>query len=230
MQLASLDVFFLCSFCINTVWLVLERVVWVSLHWALSVDCRFVQNDLPQEHGHFSSNCRRKREKLLGHSNNACSCSLAKILLIISGSFQSDLLFHCFKNLWYALMAKSNGCCKWLHYVILCFSIPCSWRISCPVFSSHCWCVSSVYKRQIWTWTSVEKVRNYWKMFSGVLYRGFLVSLNFTSVLSLGRVMQTFVTQQWKCQSKDKLISPHSKKQTDKKVKSPLHIFSTLRR
>uniref|UniRef100_A0A8C2E0E4 Poly [ADP-ribose] polymerase n=1 Tax=Cyprinus carpio TaxID=7962 RepID=A0A8C2E0E4_CYPCA len=41
--------------------------------------------------------------------------------------------------------------------------------------------------------------------------------------------MQTFVTQQWKCQSKDK-ISPHSKKQTDKKVKSPLHIFSTLRR
>uniref|UniRef100_A0A8C2DZT9 Poly [ADP-ribose] polymerase n=1 Tax=Cyprinus carpio TaxID=7962 RepID=A0A8C2DZT9_CYPCA len=45
----------------------------------------------------------------------------------------------------------------------------------------------------------------------------------------LKKVMQTFVTQQWKCQSKDK-ISPHSKKQTDKKVKSPLHIFSTLRR
>uniref|UniRef100_A0A671LQ01 Poly [ADP-ribose] polymerase n=1 Tax=Sinocyclocheilus anshuiensis TaxID=1608454 RepID=A0A671LQ01_9TELE len=45
----------------------------------------------------------------------------------------------------------------------------------------------------------------------------------------LKKIMQTFVTQQWKCQSKDKL-SPHSKKQTDKKVKSPLHIFSTLRR
>uniref|UniRef100_A0A673K579 Poly [ADP-ribose] polymerase n=1 Tax=Sinocyclocheilus rhinocerous TaxID=307959 RepID=A0A673K579_9TELE len=46
----------------------------------------------------------------------------------------------------------------------------------------------------------------------------------------LKKVMQTFVTQQWKCQSKDKLISPHSKKQNEKKVKSPLHIFSTLRR
>ncbi|ROL51442.1 Poly [ADP-ribose] polymerase 8 [Anabarilius grahami] len=45
----------------------------------------------------------------------------------------------------------------------------------------------------------------------------------------LKKIMQTFVTQQWKCQSKDKLISPHSKKQTEKKVKSPLHIFSTLR-
>uniref|UniRef100_A0A8C1ZDR0 Poly [ADP-ribose] polymerase n=1 Tax=Cyprinus carpio TaxID=7962 RepID=A0A8C1ZDR0_CYPCA len=46
----------------------------------------------------------------------------------------------------------------------------------------------------------------------------------------LKKVMQTFVTQQWKCQSKDKLISPHSKKQNERKVKSPLHIFSTLRR
>ncbi|TSN86054.1 PDZ domain-containing protein 2 [Bagarius yarrelli] len=43
------------------------------------------------------------------------------------------------------------------------------------------------------------------------------------------RIMQTFVTQQWKHHTKDKLNCPHSKKQTDKKVKSPLHIFSTLR-
>ena len=42
--------------------------------------------------------------------------------------------------------------------------------------------------------------------------------------------MQTFVTQQWKHQGKEKLNCPHSKKQNDKKVKSPLHIFSTLRR
>uniref|UniRef100_A0A8B9JYU7 Poly [ADP-ribose] polymerase n=1 Tax=Astyanax mexicanus TaxID=7994 RepID=A0A8B9JYU7_ASTMX len=42
--------------------------------------------------------------------------------------------------------------------------------------------------------------------------------------------MQTFVTQQWKHHTKDKINCPHSKKQTDKKVKSPLHIFSTLRR
>ncbi|MCJ8746986.1 hypothetical protein PDJAM_G00148150 [Pangasius djambal] len=46
----------------------------------------------------------------------------------------------------------------------------------------------------------------------------------------LKKIMQTFVTQQWKHQTKDKLNCPHSKKQTDKKVKSPLHIFSTLRR
>ncbi|MBN3301133.1 PARP8 polymerase, partial [Amia calva] len=46
----------------------------------------------------------------------------------------------------------------------------------------------------------------------------------------LKKIMQTFVTQQWKHQSKEKLNCPHSKKQTDKKVKSPLHIFSTLRR
>ncbi|KAJ3603954.1 hypothetical protein NHX12_028695 [Muraenolepis orangiensis] len=44
----------------------------------------------------------------------------------------------------------------------------------------------------------------------------------------LKKIMQTFVTQQWK--SKDKLNCPHSKKLNDKKVKSPLHIFSTLRR
>uniref|UniRef100_A0AAY4BNM6 Poly [ADP-ribose] polymerase n=1 Tax=Denticeps clupeoides TaxID=299321 RepID=A0AAY4BNM6_9TELE len=42
--------------------------------------------------------------------------------------------------------------------------------------------------------------------------------------------MQTFVTQQWKQQSKEKQGCPHSKKLSDKKVKSPLHIFSTLRR
>ncbi|KAG7318285.1 hypothetical protein KOW79_018040 [Hemibagrus wyckioides] len=46
----------------------------------------------------------------------------------------------------------------------------------------------------------------------------------------LKKIMQTFVTQQWKHHTKDKLNCPHSKKQTDKKVKSPLHIFSTLRR
>ncbi|XP_023679063.1 protein mono-ADP-ribosyltransferase PARP8 [Paramormyrops kingsleyae] len=46
----------------------------------------------------------------------------------------------------------------------------------------------------------------------------------------LKKIMQTFVTQQWKSHSKDKLNCPHSKKQSDKKVKSPLHIFSTLRR
>ncbi|XP_071393565.1 protein mono-ADP-ribosyltransferase PARP8 isoform X2 [Centroberyx affinis] len=46
----------------------------------------------------------------------------------------------------------------------------------------------------------------------------------------LKKIMQTFVTQQWKHQSKEKLNCLHSKKQNDKKVKSPLHIFSTLRR
>uniref|UniRef100_A0A4W4HJ56 Poly [ADP-ribose] polymerase n=1 Tax=Electrophorus electricus TaxID=8005 RepID=A0A4W4HJ56_ELEEL len=46
----------------------------------------------------------------------------------------------------------------------------------------------------------------------------------------LKKIMQTFVTQQWKQHTKDKLNRPHSKKLTDKKVKSPLHIFSTLRR
>uniref|UniRef100_A0A8C9KW12 Poly [ADP-ribose] polymerase n=1 Tax=Panthera tigris altaica TaxID=74533 RepID=A0A8C9KW12_PANTA len=41
--------------------------------------------------------------------------------------------------------------------------------------------------------------------------------------------MQTFVTQQWK-QSKEKSNCLHSKKLSDKKVKSPLHLFTTLRR
>ncbi|XP_018419956.1 PREDICTED: poly [ADP-ribose] polymerase 8 isoform X1 [Nanorana parkeri] len=44
----------------------------------------------------------------------------------------------------------------------------------------------------------------------------------------LKKIMQTFVMQQWK-QSKEKLICSH-KKMSEKKVKSPLHIFSTLRR
>ncbi|KAM8961683.1 protein mono-ADP-ribosyltransferase PARP8 isoform 2-T2 [Pelodytes ibericus] len=44
----------------------------------------------------------------------------------------------------------------------------------------------------------------------------------------LKKIMQTFVTQQWK-QSKEKTNCSH-KKVSDKKVKSPLHIFSTLRR
>uniref|UniRef100_A0AAR2LTE2 Poly [ADP-ribose] polymerase n=1 Tax=Pygocentrus nattereri TaxID=42514 RepID=A0AAR2LTE2_PYGNA len=44
----------------------------------------------------------------------------------------------------------------------------------------------------------------------------------------LKKIMQTFVTQQWKHHTKDKINCPHSKKQTDKKAKSPLHIFSTL--
>ncbi|KAK1213491.1 PARP8 ribosyltransferase, partial [Pygoscelis papua] len=43
------------------------------------------------------------------------------------------------------------------------------------------------------------------------------------------RIMQTFVTQQWK-NSKEKSNCTHNKKVSDKKVKSPLHIFSTLRR
>uniref|UniRef100_A0A673W9M1 Poly [ADP-ribose] polymerase n=1 Tax=Salmo trutta TaxID=8032 RepID=A0A673W9M1_SALTR len=42
------------------------------------------------------------------------------------------------------------------------------------------------------------------------------------------KIMQTFVTQQWKHQSKEKLNCPHNKNKSDKKVKSPLHIFSTL--
>uniref|UniRef100_A0A3P8Z5U3 Poly [ADP-ribose] polymerase n=1 Tax=Esox lucius TaxID=8010 RepID=A0A3P8Z5U3_ESOLU len=46
----------------------------------------------------------------------------------------------------------------------------------------------------------------------------------------LKKIMQTFVTQQWKHQSKEKLNCPHTKNKNDKKVKSPLHIFSTLRR
>uniref|UniRef100_A0A4W5KYF5 Poly (ADP-ribose) polymerase family, member 8 n=1 Tax=Hucho hucho TaxID=62062 RepID=A0A4W5KYF5_9TELE len=44
------------------------------------------------------------------------------------------------------------------------------------------------------------------------------------------KIMQTFVTQQWKHQSKENLNCPHNKNKGDKKVKSPLHIFSTLRR
>ncbi|XP_074850397.1 protein mono-ADP-ribosyltransferase PARP8 isoform X2 [Carettochelys insculpta] len=44
----------------------------------------------------------------------------------------------------------------------------------------------------------------------------------------LKKIMQTFVTQQWK-NSKEKSNYTH-KKVSDKKVKSPLHIFSTLRR
>nr|XP_048705313.1 protein mono-ADP-ribosyltransferase PARP8 isoform X3 [Caretta caretta] len=43
------------------------------------------------------------------------------------------------------------------------------------------------------------------------------------------RIMQTFVTQQWK-NSKEKSNCTHNKKVSEKKVKSPLHIFSTLRR
>ncbi|XP_006902210.1 PREDICTED: poly [ADP-ribose] polymerase 8-like isoform X3 [Elephantulus edwardii] len=45
----------------------------------------------------------------------------------------------------------------------------------------------------------------------------------------LKKIMQTFVTQQWK-QSKEKSSCLHSKKLSEKKVKSPLHLFSTLRR
>ncbi|XP_027564591.1 poly [ADP-ribose] polymerase 8-like isoform X2 [Neopelma chrysocephalum] len=45
----------------------------------------------------------------------------------------------------------------------------------------------------------------------------------------LKKIMQTFVTQQWK-NSKEKSNCTHNKKESDKKVKSPLHIFSTLRR
>ncbi|NWI28465.1 PARP8 polymerase, partial [Sula dactylatra] len=43
----------------------------------------------------------------------------------------------------------------------------------------------------------------------------------------LKKIMQTFVTQQWK-KSKEKSNCMHNKKVSDKKVKSPLHIFSTL--
>ncbi|MEJ1275710.1 hypothetical protein NN561_006607 [Cricetulus griseus] len=46
---------------------------------------------------------------------------------------------------------------------------------------------------------------------------------------SIPRIMQTFVTQQWK-QSKEKSSCLHGKKLSEKKVKSPLHLFSTLRR
>uniref|UniRef100_A0A673T0G8 Poly [ADP-ribose] polymerase n=1 Tax=Suricata suricatta TaxID=37032 RepID=A0A673T0G8_SURSU len=45
----------------------------------------------------------------------------------------------------------------------------------------------------------------------------------------LKKIMQTFVTQQWK-QSKEKSNCLHSKKLSEKKVKSPLHLFTTLRR
>ncbi|XP_030323102.1 protein mono-ADP-ribosyltransferase PARP8 isoform X2 [Calypte anna] len=45
----------------------------------------------------------------------------------------------------------------------------------------------------------------------------------------LKKIMQTFVTQQWK-NCKEKSNCTHNKKVSDKKVKSPLHIFSTLRR
>ncbi|XP_025051914.1 poly [ADP-ribose] polymerase 8 isoform X5 [Alligator sinensis] len=45
----------------------------------------------------------------------------------------------------------------------------------------------------------------------------------------LKKIMQTFVTQQWK-NSKEKSNCTHNKKLSEKKVKSPLHIFSTLRR
>ncbi|KAG7268999.1 hypothetical protein CRUP_033491, partial [Coryphaenoides rupestris] len=55
---------------------------------------------------------------------------------------------------------------------------------------------------------------------------GFTCSLD--TVPKWNRIMQTFVTQQWK--SKDQLHCPHSRKLNDKKVKSPLHIFSTLHR
>lgn len=50
-----------------------------------------------------------------------------------------------------------------------------------------------------------------------------------TDFLRIDRIMQTFVTQQWK-QSKDKSNCLHNKKLSEKKVKSPLHLFSTLRR
>ncbi|XP_031426541.1 protein mono-ADP-ribosyltransferase PARP8 isoform X2 [Clupea harengus] len=46
----------------------------------------------------------------------------------------------------------------------------------------------------------------------------------------LKKIMQTFVTQQWKHQGREKQSCPHGKKPSDKKVKSPLHIFSNLRR
>lgn len=45
----------------------------------------------------------------------------------------------------------------------------------------------------------------------------------------LKKIMQTFVTQQWK-QSKERSSCLHSKKLSEKKAKSPLHLFSTLRR
>ncbi|KAB0369727.1 hypothetical protein FD755_018720, partial [Muntiacus reevesi] len=45
----------------------------------------------------------------------------------------------------------------------------------------------------------------------------------------LKKIMQTFVTQQWK-QSKEKSNCLHNKKLSEKKVKSPLHLFTTLRR
>ncbi|KAM6293976.1 protein mono-ADP-ribosyltransferase PARP8-like isoform 1-T1 [Aegotheles albertisi] len=43
----------------------------------------------------------------------------------------------------------------------------------------------------------------------------------------LKKIMQTFVTRQWK-NIKEKSNCMHNKKVSDKKVKSPLHIFSTL--
>ncbi|XP_007518969.1 protein mono-ADP-ribosyltransferase PARP8 isoform X2 [Erinaceus europaeus] len=45
----------------------------------------------------------------------------------------------------------------------------------------------------------------------------------------LKKIMQTFATQQWKL-SKEKSSCLNSKKLSEKKVKSPLHLFSTLRR
>ncbi|XP_043933620.1 protein mono-ADP-ribosyltransferase PARP8 [Protopterus annectens] len=45
----------------------------------------------------------------------------------------------------------------------------------------------------------------------------------------LKKIMQTFVTQQWKQQYGEKTNGLH-KKPSEKKTKSPLHIFSTLRR
>uniref|UniRef100_A0A8K9XEC3 Poly [ADP-ribose] polymerase n=1 Tax=Oncorhynchus mykiss TaxID=8022 RepID=A0A8K9XEC3_ONCMY len=44
------------------------------------------------------------------------------------------------------------------------------------------------------------------------------------------KIMQTFVTLQWKLQSEEKLNCSRNKNKGDKKGKSPLHIFSTLRR
>uniref|UniRef100_H3A343 Poly [ADP-ribose] polymerase n=1 Tax=Latimeria chalumnae TaxID=7897 RepID=H3A343_LATCH len=46
----------------------------------------------------------------------------------------------------------------------------------------------------------------------------------------LKKIMQTFVTHQWKQHCKEKSNCSHGKKLTEKKVKLPLHIFSTLRR
>lgn len=84
----------------------------------------------------ITSEREREREVTYRHGRNACSCSPAKILLIISGKFfKIDLLFQCFKNLWNVLMSKSNVYSEYWLYVVLCFAILFSffsWVISCP--------------------------------------------------------------------------------------------------